>query len=176
MEHNEHPDAERARRGHHRRRSGRSSPVIAGPGRAWSSSAAAAGLRLDQRRPRLGLFPLLHRPDPVRRPAPASCTRPCSARRQEHARSSSTASSSSACCRCCCPRWSTCWRSSSWACTSPRRSTSPCSWSSWASFRWLKSVIAAAVRRSSLFFFMFEVWFKVPLYKGTLDPLQFLGY
>jgi hypothetical protein len=23
---------------------------------------------------------------------------------------------------------------------------------------------------------MFEVWFKVPLYKGTLEPLQFLGY
>jgi hypothetical protein len=27
-----------------------------------------------------------------------------------------------------------------------------------------------------LFFMMFEVWFKVPLYKGTLDPLAFLGY
>ena len=26
------------------------------------------------------------------------------------------------------------------------------------------------------FFLMFEVWFKVPLYKGTLDPLRFLGY
>jgi hypothetical protein len=23
---------------------------------------------------------------------------------------------------------------------------------------------------------MFEVWFKVPLYKGALDPLRFLGY
>jgi hypothetical protein len=33
------------------------------------------------------------------------------------------------------------------------------------------SVIIAAV-----FFVMFEVWFKVPLYKGTLDPLNFLGY
>ena len=33
------------------------------------------------------------------------------------------------------------------------------------------SVIIAAV-----FFVMFEVWFKVPLYKGTLEPLQFLGY
>jgi hypothetical protein len=32
-------------------------------------------------------------------------------------------------------------------------------------------VIIAAV-----FFVMFEVWFKVPLYKGTLEPLQFLGY
>lgn len=27
-----------------------------------------------------------------------------------------------------------------------------------------------------LFFFMFEVWFKVPLFKGSLDPLGFLGY
>ncbi|MCC6532806.1 MAG: tripartite tricarboxylate transporter TctB family protein [Burkholderiales bacterium] len=26
------------------------------------------------------------------------------------------------------------------------------------------------------FFLMFEVWFKVPLYKGMLDPLAFLGY
>jgi len=26
------------------------------------------------------------------------------------------------------------------------------------------------------FFLMFEVWFKVPLAKGTLDPLSFLGY
>jgi hypothetical protein len=27
-----------------------------------------------------------------------------------------------------------------------------------------------------LFFLMFEVWFKVPLFKGWLDPLRFLGY
>ena len=27
-----------------------------------------------------------------------------------------------------------------------------------------------------VFFFMFEVWFKVPLAKGSLDPLRFLGY
>jgi len=26
------------------------------------------------------------------------------------------------------------------------------------------------------FFLMFEVWFKVPLYKGKFDPLAFLGY
>jgi Tripartite tricarboxylate transporter TctB family len=26
------------------------------------------------------------------------------------------------------------------------------------------------------FFLMFEVWFKVPLYKGTLNPTGFLGY
>jgi len=35
----------------------------------------------------------------------------------------------------------------------------------------LLSVIIVAV-----FFLMFEVWFKVPLYKGSLDPLRFLGY
>ncbi len=29
---------------------------------------------------------------------------------------------------------------------------------------------------SAFFFLMFEVWFKVPLYKGTLEPLSFLGY
>ena len=29
---------------------------------------------------------------------------------------------------------------------------------------------------SAAFFAMFEVWFKVPLYKGSLDPLAFLGY
>jgi len=39
----------------------------------------------------------------------------------------------------------------------------------------LKSV-AVAVIVNALFFMMFEVWFKVPLYKGTLEPLRFLGY
>ena len=29
---------------------------------------------------------------------------------------------------------------------------------------------------NALFFLMFEVWFKVPLFKGQLDPLAFLGY
>ena len=29
---------------------------------------------------------------------------------------------------------------------------------------------------AAVFFLMFEVWFKVPLYKGALDPLGFLGY
>ena len=29
---------------------------------------------------------------------------------------------------------------------------------------------------SAFFFLMFEVWFKVPLYKGRLEPLAFLGY
>jgi hypothetical protein len=42
-------------------------------------------------------------------------------------------------------------------------------------YSWIKSVlIALAV--NTLFFFMFEVWFKVPLFKGSLDPLHFLGY
>ena len=35
----------------------------------------------------------------------------------------------------------------------------------------LLSVVIVAV-----FFLMFEVWFKVPLFKGSLDPLRFLGY
>ena len=39
----------------------------------------------------------------------------------------------------------------------------------------LKSV-AVAVIVNAAFFMMFEVWFKVPLYKGTLEPLRFLGY
>jgi hypothetical protein len=38
-----------------------------------------------------------------------------------------------------------------------------------------KSVITA-LGVITLFFFMFEVWFKVPLFKGYLDPLSFLGY
>jgi hypothetical protein len=42
-------------------------------------------------------------------------------------------------------------------------------------YSWLKSVIAA-VAVNAIFFFMFEVWFKVPLFKGSLDPLHFLGY
>ena len=39
----------------------------------------------------------------------------------------------------------------------------------------VKSIITA-VAVNTLFFFMFEVWFKVPLFKGSLDPLSFLGY
>ena len=39
----------------------------------------------------------------------------------------------------------------------------------------LKSVIIAVVI-NAVFFFMFEVWFKVPLFKGSLEPLGFLGY
>jgi len=39
----------------------------------------------------------------------------------------------------------------------------------------VKSIIAG-VGVNVLFFLMFEVWFKVPLFKGSLDPLAFLGY
>jgi len=38
-----------------------------------------------------------------------------------------------------------------------------------------RSVIVG-VAVNALFFMMFEVWFKVPLYKGALNPLGFLGY
>jgi hypothetical protein len=39
---------------------------------------------------------------------------------------------------------------------------------------WKAAFIGVVV--SAVFFAMFEIWFKVPLYKGTLDPLAFLGY
>lgn len=39
----------------------------------------------------------------------------------------------------------------------------------------VKSIITALVV-NVVFFMMFEVWFKVPLFKGSLDPLRFLGY
>ncbi len=42
-------------------------------------------------------------------------------------------------------------------------------------YPWLKSVVVG-VAVNALFFMMFEVWFKVPLYKGALNPLGFLGY
>jgi Tripartite tricarboxylate transporter TctB family len=38
----------------------------------------------------------------------------------------------------------------------------------------LAALVGIAVMTS--FFLMFEVWFKVPLYKGWLDPLGFLPY
>ena len=42
-------------------------------------------------------------------------------------------------------------------------------------YSWLRSIsVGLAVNIS--FFLMFEVWFKVPLFKGDLDPLRFLGY
>jgi hypothetical protein len=36
--------------------------------------------------------------------------------------------------------------------------------------------IAIGVILAVLVFLMFEVWFKIPLYKGVLNPLGFLGY
>lgn len=39
----------------------------------------------------------------------------------------------------------------------------------------VRSVVLALIV-NVFFFVMFEVWFKVPLYKGTLEPLSFLGY
>lgn len=35
---------------------------------------------------------------------------------------------------------------------------------------------ALGVGIAVFFFLMFEVWFKIPLYKGWLDPTSFLGY
>lgn len=42
-------------------------------------------------------------------------------------------------------------------------------------YRWGKSV-GIAVVVMVIAFLMFEVWFKVPLFKGMLNPLGFLGY
>jgi hypothetical protein len=42
-------------------------------------------------------------------------------------------------------------------------------------FSWLKSIVIA-LGVNVLFFMMFEVWFKVPLYKGAFNMLGFLGY
>lgn len=42
-------------------------------------------------------------------------------------------------------------------------------------YTWLKSFIIS-LSVIVLFFLMFEVWFKVPLYKGSIDLLSFLGY
>ena len=36
--------------------------------------------------------------------------------------------------------------------------------------------IALGFTVAALFFLMFEVWFKIPLFKGALNPLGFLGY
>jgi len=39
----------------------------------------------------------------------------------------------------------------------------------------IKSVITSLIV-IVLFFFMFEIWFKVPLFKGQFNPLSFFGY
>ena len=36
--------------------------------------------------------------------------------------------------------------------------------------------VGLGVTTAAVFFLMFQVWFKVPLAKGALDPLGFLGY
>jgi len=40
-------------------------------------------------------------------------------------------------------------------------------------YGWVRSIVVA-VALNALLFLMFELWFKVPLYAGTLDPLRFL--
>jgi len=42
-------------------------------------------------------------------------------------------------------------------------------------YSWWKG-IAVGVVINAIFFALFEVWFQVPLFKGVLDPLGFLGY
>lgn len=42
-------------------------------------------------------------------------------------------------------------------------------------YSWLRSA-AVGLGVNISFFLMFEVWFRVPLFKGDLDPLRFLGY
>ncbi|RPJ47182.1 MAG: tripartite tricarboxylate transporter TctB family protein [Betaproteobacteria bacterium] len=42
-------------------------------------------------------------------------------------------------------------------------------------YGWIKSVLLG-VAVSAVMFMMFEVWFKVPLFKGGYNPLGFLGY
>src|SRR5262245_17325331 len=42
-------------------------------------------------------------------------------------------------------------------------------------YPWWKAITVGVVI-NAVFFVMFEVWFKVPLFKGEFDPLRFLGY
>jgi hypothetical protein len=42
-------------------------------------------------------------------------------------------------------------------------------------YPWPKSVAVGVIVSASLFF-MFEIWFKVPLYRGAHDPLAWLGF
>lgn len=42
-------------------------------------------------------------------------------------------------------------------------------------YSWFKSA-ALGIAASVSFFAMFEIWFKVPLFKGMFNPLGFLGY
>jgi hypothetical protein len=42
-------------------------------------------------------------------------------------------------------------------------------------YSWWKGILLGFII-NVIFFLMFEVWFKVPLFKGVLNPLGFLGY
>ncbi len=42
-------------------------------------------------------------------------------------------------------------------------------------YNWIKSVLLGTAV-SACTFMMFEVWFKVPLFKGAFNPLSFIGY
>lgn len=42
-------------------------------------------------------------------------------------------------------------------------------------YAWFKSVVIG-VAVNVFLFCLFEIWFKVPLHKGALEPLAFLGY
>lgn len=42
-------------------------------------------------------------------------------------------------------------------------------------YSWVRS-LTVAIAVNIVFFFMFEVWFLVPLYKGIYNPLAFTGY
>lgn len=42
-------------------------------------------------------------------------------------------------------------------------------------YSWFRSA-ALGLATSAIFFVMFEIWFKVPLFKGMFNPLGFLGY
>jgi hypothetical protein len=42
-------------------------------------------------------------------------------------------------------------------------------------YPWWKGITVGVVI-NAVFFVMFEVWFKVPLFKGEFNPLGFLGY
>lgn len=42
-------------------------------------------------------------------------------------------------------------------------------------YPWPKSVAVGVIVSASIFV-LFEIWFKVPLFKGAWDPLAFLGY
>jgi hypothetical protein len=42
-------------------------------------------------------------------------------------------------------------------------------------YGWVKSILLG-LAVSVVMFMMFEVWFKVPLFKGEYNPLDFLGY